>query len=309
MPSVSAEIVVRNETLFLEASLLSIRDVFDEIIIVDHGSVDETVDIIEGQRTKIPQIRLIRADRTHSMAHCRNLAHARATSDWIFKWDSDFVAFEEADREEQSLRAFVRSFDQATPANANLIVLHAPNCGPTLSTTIRGHERAGKSSDIKLMRRGTGHYETGKYADTFVADEPLRIHHLNRDDSPFYFVHLDRLKLPERLVLRDWMFNHDRDFFSGKTALGFEDWLRASGKNLEKAIQSLLDRLSELVVPYDVKRWGPLPARIRHREADIPFRVEAQAGGAMKVLLSDAYSRNSRLRRYLDDALNAAAMA
>jgi glycosyltransferase involved in cell wall biosynthesis len=302
MPSVSAEILVRNEALFLEASLMSIRDTFDEIVVVDHGSVDETVDVVEGLRTRIPQLRLHRAGRGQSMSDCRNLAHASARADWAFVWDGDFVAWADGEREHPSLRRFLSGLADEVRADANLVLFHAPNCGPTLTTTIRGKERHGGSGDVKLMRRGTGHFETAQYADTFVADAPLRIHYLNRETSPFFFVHLDRLKLPERLVLRDWMIHHDRDFFGGKTALGFEDWLRAGNRNLDKAIAGLLDKLSGLLVPYDFERWGALPAAVTARSADLPFRVEHDATGAMRLALVEG-ARDNRLRRYLEGCL------
>jgi tetratricopeptide (TPR) repeat protein len=81
---VSAALIVRDESAFIEDCLASIAGIVDEIVLVDTGSRDDTVE----RALQFP-IKL------HTFAWCqdfsaaRNFAIAQATGDWILSIDAD----------------------------------------------------------------------------------------------------------------------------------------------------------------------------------------------------------------------------
>ncbi|WP_079914574.1 glycosyltransferase [Paenibacillus sp. 32352] len=75
----SAAVIARNEQETIEKCIRSVSNVVDEIIVIDYGSTDRTVDIVR----KLPRVKLVQADWHGSYARVRNEAHAHATGDWI----------------------------------------------------------------------------------------------------------------------------------------------------------------------------------------------------------------------------------
>lgn len=83
-PSVSACMIVKNEEKLLPQCLDSIKDVVDEIIIVDTGSTDRTVEIAKSYGAKVYH-HLWQG----SFSEARNYSLKYATCDWILQIDAD----------------------------------------------------------------------------------------------------------------------------------------------------------------------------------------------------------------------------
>ncbi len=80
----SLSMIVKNEEMFLEGCLESVRDVVDEIVIVDTGSSDKTLEIARKFNAKIYHFQWIddfAAARNESIKHC--------TGRWILYLDAD----------------------------------------------------------------------------------------------------------------------------------------------------------------------------------------------------------------------------
>lgn len=82
--TISACMIVKNEEELLPNCLESIRSWVDEIIIVDTGSTDKTVEIAESYGAKI-----YHQEWTKDFSFHRNYSISKATSDWIFIIDAD----------------------------------------------------------------------------------------------------------------------------------------------------------------------------------------------------------------------------
>ncbi len=82
--TISACMIVKNEEEMLPGCLESIRSWVDEIIIVDTGSTDRTVEIAESYGAKV-----YFQEWTKNFSYHRNFSISKATSDWIFIIDAD----------------------------------------------------------------------------------------------------------------------------------------------------------------------------------------------------------------------------
>jgi glycosyltransferase involved in cell wall biosynthesis len=78
--------IVRNEEETLSACLESLKDVMDEIIIVDTGSTDRTKDIAAKYTSDIYDFNWI-----DDFSAARNFAFSKATGDYIYTADADEV--------------------------------------------------------------------------------------------------------------------------------------------------------------------------------------------------------------------------
>ena len=86
--------IVKDEEEMLPQCLAAVRDAVDEIVIVDTGSTDRTVEIAEEFGAKV-----LHHAWTGDFSEARNVSFDAATSDWIVYLDADEVLIEEdADR-------------------------------------------------------------------------------------------------------------------------------------------------------------------------------------------------------------------
>ncbi|MFH2043932.1 MAG: glycosyltransferase [Pseudomonadota bacterium] len=139
-PTITCCMIVKNEEVFLDQCLKSICDYVDEIIIVDTGSTDGTVDIARKYTEKI-----YFHPWEGSFSKARNQAMGYATCDWILTIDADeeFVA-----GSGELLRQAVRESGFADAIHANVI-----------STYSGGRKAARHNSERILRNNGIIHYE------------------------------------------------------------------------------------------------------------------------------------------------------
>ncbi len=81
---ISACIIAKNEEKNLPRLLDSIKGKFDEIILVDTGSTDKTIEIAKNYGCKVYK------REWNGFADARNFASSKATGDWIWHFDADF---------------------------------------------------------------------------------------------------------------------------------------------------------------------------------------------------------------------------
>ncbi len=89
----SACIIAKNEENNLPRLLESIKGKFDEIILVDTGSTDKTVEIAKEYGCKVFE------KKWNGFADARNYAVSKASGDWLWHFDADFeLEYEEFKR-------------------------------------------------------------------------------------------------------------------------------------------------------------------------------------------------------------------
>ena len=95
---ISVTILTKDCAETLEATLESVKD-FNEVIVLDSGSQDETLDIAKHY----PNVKVYEKPFL-GFGEMHNLATSLATHDWIFSIDSDEVLTKEAEKELLSLK-------------------------------------------------------------------------------------------------------------------------------------------------------------------------------------------------------------
>jgi len=90
-PEISVCMIVKNEEEMLPRCLESVRDIADELIVVDTGSTDKTVEIAESFGAKV-----YHHPWKNSFSEARNHTLKYATKEWVFSIDAD----EELERED-----------------------------------------------------------------------------------------------------------------------------------------------------------------------------------------------------------------
>jgi len=85
-PTLSACLIVRDASKYLLRCLKSIQHVVDEIIIIDTGSRDDTLEISRKFTDKIFFFEWI-----DDFAAARNFALSKASGDWILRIDAELL--------------------------------------------------------------------------------------------------------------------------------------------------------------------------------------------------------------------------
>jgi glycosyltransferase involved in cell wall biosynthesis len=114
MFTVSLCMIVRNEEKVLEKCLSSIIDLADEIIIVDTGSTDKTVEIAKKFVKQVHHFEWV-----DDFAAARNYAEILATCDYIFRFDADCTLQDGDIKKLLELKA--RNFENADLVQFNFV--------------------------------------------------------------------------------------------------------------------------------------------------------------------------------------------
>ncbi len=91
VPTISFVLIVRNERHNIQQYFKSIEGVADELVIVDTGSTDGTIECIESLRPMASfKVQLVQEDiRPFHFGKAKNSGIARASGDYIFLLDAD----------------------------------------------------------------------------------------------------------------------------------------------------------------------------------------------------------------------------
>lgn len=87
LPTISAVIIVKDEERCIYRCIESILDYVDEIVIVDTGSTDSTMDIINSIVSD--KIKTYSTPWENDFSHARNFAKRKAKKDWLMFIDAD----------------------------------------------------------------------------------------------------------------------------------------------------------------------------------------------------------------------------
>ena len=90
MKEISLCMIVRDEEKVIARCLDSVKDIVDEIIVVDTGSIDNTKEIVAKYTKKIYDFEWV-----NDFSKARNFSFSKATKDYIMWLDADDVIMPE----------------------------------------------------------------------------------------------------------------------------------------------------------------------------------------------------------------------
>lgn len=99
MPKLSVCMMVKNEEEFIQGCLDSIDPIADEIIVVDTGSTDKTIEIV----SKYDKVKLYHHPWEDNFSLHRNQSISYATGDWLFFIDADEKVFGDLEKFKKAL--------------------------------------------------------------------------------------------------------------------------------------------------------------------------------------------------------------
>jgi len=141
----SVSIITLNEEANIARTLDSVKEIADEIIVVDSGSTDRTVSLAQSRGAKVS------TEEWKGFARQKNSALAKATGDWILYLDAD----EEVSRElAASIRALVKSGGSAPPFQGYRIARRNIYLHRWLK-----HSGYYPDRSLRLVKRGTAEFE------------------------------------------------------------------------------------------------------------------------------------------------------
>ncbi len=134
--------IVRNEARHLPRCLASVRGHVDEIVIVDTGSSDGTIEVAEREGARV-----FRHAWANDFAAARNHALSHVTSDWVLVLDAD-ESFTRASGE--AIRDFIRT----TGADCGMLRIHdATEEGASDDAVLSGALRSGDPMRVPRLFR------------------------------------------------------------------------------------------------------------------------------------------------------------
>lgn len=151
---VSVFIIARNEADRIPLTIRSVRDWADEVIVIDSGSADDTVEVAEslGARVVFNEWRGYGPQKVFGEGLCRN--------DWLLNLDAD-------EEVSPDLARNIRALLQGTPdcAAYRLPIL------PLYSFQIRGHAWTATHKPVRLYRKSAAGFKDSPVYDSVVVRE------------------------------------------------------------------------------------------------------------------------------------------
>ncbi len=116
LPGISVLIATQNEEATVATSIRSFLEFGDEIVVVDNGSTDNTIDIVRELVRAFPdQIKFHHQPDLPDLYHNRQFALEQSRFQWLLRGDSDYVAYTSGPRSIANLRAYLKQGSRFLP--------------------------------------------------------------------------------------------------------------------------------------------------------------------------------------------------
>lgn len=229
--------MVKDEEEFLADALISVRDFADEIIVVDTGSTDRTIEIAQSFGAKISHY-----EWKQDFSDARNETIRRATGEWIMVIDADerlVVKPELIPR----FRAALQSFQPEGPyVGVSIDVVNIRLDGSEMNSlpSVRFFPNLGKISYENRVHNQLALADPGAEMKIKLCDF-VQLHHLGYDPVIYARRKKSDRSLPLiQLMLQDDPTNMVYQFYEGREFF-IKKQYQESVISLEKAITGIMD--------------------------------------------------------------------
>lgn len=258
-PGISVMMHIKNEEDWIGLSLQSLKQFADEVIIIDNGSSDNTLQEIKKIESQLPFTVKLKQNPKGSLCEISNQALSLTTHRWIVRCGGDFIAFTAGNRNISKLRNCLLSLDKN---NFYLIYPLLINFSYDLNHLRRNRELHSENyihTFHTLLK-----YEQKK---KFVTLKIPFFFNIKRVLTP-HFVHIGFVKPIEQLLER--YFRHPWDKKKMKDAYPrMIDFIRTEALKmwdtdiLEEIIQKIFDEQKPFLYKYDKEKYGDYPELLK----------------------------------------------
>lgn len=210
--SISLCMIVKNEEQTLERCLSSVRDVVDEIVIVDTGSTDKTKEVAAKFADRIADFEWV-----NDFAKARNFAFRLATKEFILWLDADDVLLPE---DAEKLRTLAASLPWDTESVSMHYHLRKDEYG-NVASSLRRNRLVRRSRNFRWV--GAVHEYLEVYGKILYADIAVTHDRVHTDSSRNLNIYERRLEAGEVFSPRDLYY------FANELA-DHKQWERAHAK-------------------------------------------------------------------------------
>ncbi len=271
---ISLLVPTQNAETTVEDCIRSFREFPDEMIVVDNGSTDNTIEIVQQLEREIPNLTFYNAPELPDLYQNRQFALERSRYNWIVRIDSDYVAYTEGPHSIQHLRQLIldtprqlrpvafgvtqvnlfKDYRHTGPAleeGQNLQGRWVPPPVSSLPARIIQHfpgmrfERRGRWEGVRFQR----------YLQTRKLEDPYWFHCTFKPDMDLFF-RSERTNWRERGDFKRYptLRSYVLDIIAEK--YGTPDLEEACAQFIERVIKPQ-------IVPYDESAYYPYPSLIR----------------------------------------------
>jgi glycosyltransferase involved in cell wall biosynthesis len=251
---ISVMIRVKNEEDWIAKSLLSLNNFADEAVIINNNSSDMTLAEIQKIRPKLNYRIHLETEKSNDICKISNLALARTSYRWIFRWDSDFIAHTGGENNIIFLREYLlRLNPQRHYLIFPLTVSLAGDLFHVKTSSETNSEGYIHTWHPKLKYQKKGKFEVLRVPNFYKIVRTSKIH----------FIHIGSAKPWRKLLDRFfWLYwqNHLAEFTQLEDFIDHE--LREKYQNL-KALDFTIKEFRRLILPiskYDETEFGAYPA-------------------------------------------------
>lgn len=174
--SISLCIIAKDEELFIKGCIESAKSLVDEVIVLDTGSTDKTVEVSKSLGAKV-----FESIWEKDFSKARNECIKKATGDFILILDCDeYIVSENL----ENIKEYLNKNKSKNIMGANIQVVNI----------IEGRETASFEA-IRLFRNGEGFFFSGKiheqilpqilekYGEKSIVNLPLKVHHVGYEEE------------------------------------------------------------------------------------------------------------------------------
>ncbi len=260
---VTAVVVARNESYSLLMSLGSLVGFADEIICIDNGSTDDTLQKMQSFQKKYNsrlKVEVIEAPGK-LLGDCRNIGLEQSTYSWHLRWDADMVFRQNAGKYNA---VWLKEKIQKIKFPA-AIKLSRINLSGDLHHVSQLHDPVDDGEFFLVKRtKSLAYREVHKFD---VLQFPVFYKEI-KIAEPVIF-HLNLLKPLERIMYRNIYFSWRKSEIGSDKKQSFEsfkkNWeLNMFGTNEPDALKYRFQKKFVLLnsKPFDAQRYGPYPEQV-----------------------------------------------
>ena len=296
-PGISVLIATQNEEALVSLCLRSFLDFGDELVVVDNGSTDQTIEIVSDLASRYPdKIRFFNRPELPDLYHNRQFALEQSRYEWIMRADSDFVAYTAGEYNIENLRTFLLSRKRKIRPEAVRVIMsnvvgdfwhtgiplpageveanpeRICTLGPVVRPTMRFYRHY---PWLRFVRRGSLELvRFWRVMKRITWDTPLWMHCNIKSDMNYFF----------RSKRNDW--RKLRNFKKYPTLVSYiEDTVmnEYGTSDLPEAARLYMERnVYTYLQPYDPKRFHSYPSLVLQQMEKNPIYKIFQDEGRLK---------------------------